>query len=193
MESFLFIFELLSGHEPVLVVPFIFNDLQVRFMGSLDARRFGAPWDHEPTCSCSAGFPTGEPADWKVGGTQRFMGRFQVVSNTRRDQDPERGHLGRFRPPGRMSVGDGGGRGDCLKGHADGRPARRSLARSWQGVPFILTSAMLLGVSCATQQWSESVDLSLANLRFEAATPLETTADFTIRVQNQTPHRLLTQ
>ena len=40
MESHLFLFELLSGHELFSEVSLISNELRVRFMGR----------DHEPTC-----------------------------------------------------------------------------------------------------------------------------------------------
>jgi LEA14-like dessication related protein len=45
--------------------------------------------------------------------------------------------------------------------------------------------ALLLG-SCATSKLAGSLEVSLVNLKFEAVTPFETTAIFTIRLQNQT-------
>ncbi len=49
---------------------------------------------------------------------------------------------------------------------------------------------LLLLSSCTTNKLAGLVELSLVNLRFEEATPFETTATFTIRVQNQSPDPL---
>lgn len=50
-------------------------------------------------------------------------------------------------------------------------------------------TAGLLG-ACATGRLAKSVEVSLVNLRFDQVTPFETTATFTIRVQNQSPEAL---
>ena len=54
----------------------------------------------------------------------------------------------------------------------------------------LLAAIAILFCSCVTNRLSEDVDVSLANMRFEQATPLETTAMFTIRIQNQMPQPL---
>ena len=54
----------------------------------------------------------------------------------------------------------------------------------------LLTAIALLLGSCATSRLSEEVEVSLANLRFGEATPLETTATCFIRIQNQMPQPL---
>ena len=46
---------------------------------------------------------------------------------------------------------------------------------------------MLSLCSCATSKLAGCVEVSLVNLRFDEVTPFETTATFTIRVQNQSP------
>jgi LEA14-like dessication related protein len=53
-------------------------------------------------------------------------------------------------------------------------------------LPALLASlcALLFG-SCATSKLAGCMEVSLVNLRFEEMTPFETTAIFTIRVQNQ--------
>jgi len=50
--------------------------------------------------------------------------------------------------------------------------------------------ALALLCSCASGPRFDAVEISLVNLRFEQATPLETTGHFTIRVQNQSPNAL---
>ncbi|MBI5387654.1 MAG: LEA type 2 family protein [Verrucomicrobia bacterium] len=52
-----------------------------------------------------------------------------------------------------------------------------------------LVTATLLS-SCATNRLADSVEVSLVNLRFDEVTPFETTATFTIRLQNQTTEPL---
>ena len=56
-----------------------------------------------------------------------------------------------------------------------------------------LLPAALFLTGCASLQQAEDIEVSLVNLRFEEATPLESTAIFTIRVQNQRPVSLLTE
>lgn len=58
-----------------------------------------------------------------------------------------------------------------------------------RGVLPALAAALFL-CGCASSRLAESVEVTLVNLRFEQMTPFETTAHFTIRVQNQTPEAL---
>lgn len=55
---------------------------------------------------------------------------------------------------------------------------------------IILCLSLLLG-ACATQKADKSIDVSLVNVQFENATVLETTARFTVRIQNATPEAFL--
>ncbi len=53
-----------------------------------------------------------------------------------------------------------------------------------------LCLSVLLG-ACASQRTAKSVDVSLVNVQFENATVLETTARFTVRLQNASPEPFL--
>jgi LEA14-like dessication related protein len=53
----------------------------------------------------------------------------------------------------------------------------------------LLTLAMLF-TACATTRTPDTLEVSLANVRFTEATALETTGVFVIRVQNQSPEAL---
>lgn len=55
-----------------------------------------------------------------------------------------------------------------------------------------LLAAVLSFAGCASLQQAKDIEVSLVDLRFEEATPLESTAIFTIRVQNQRPLPLAT-
>ena len=51
--------------------------------------------------------------------------------------------------------------------------------------------ALLLFSGCASLNRSEGLDVSVVNLQFTEATVLETTAIFTVRVENETPEPLV--
>jgi len=50
--------------------------------------------------------------------------------------------------------------------------------------------SLLLG-ACATRRDAKNIDVSLVDVRFENATVLETTARFTVRIQNASPEPFL--
>lgn len=56
--------------------------------------------------------------------------------------------------------------------------------------PILVLAASLLA-SCATIASDPGVEVSIVNIAFENATVLETTARFTVRVQNENPEPLL--
>jgi len=61
-------------------------------------------------------------------------------------------------------------------------------------INFLAALALwFFATGCASVQQTEDIEVSLVNLTFESATVLETTAVFTIRIQNQRPMPLLTE
>lgn len=56
---------------------------------------------------------------------------------------------------------------------------------------FIALCLSVMLSACATQRTAKSVDVSLVNVQFENATVLETTARFTVRLQNASPEPFL--
>ena len=80
MESHMFQKDLLTAHEPLSTVSFVFNELRVRFMESHPELLF-APCAHEPTdAQCVA------PASW----TAAVLCRFWSVRRCRKRQPPPR-------------------------------------------------------------------------------------------------------
>lgn len=68
--------------------------------------------------------------------------------------------------------------------------------RIWQHLPkgcvnTAFVAALLWLCGCASLIRSESMDVSVVNLEFAQATVLETTAVFTVRLQNETPEPLV--
>jgi LEA14-like dessication related protein len=55
---------------------------------------------------------------------------------------------------------------------------------------LLLIAMAVLFCSCVTNRLSQDVEVSLANMQFGEVTPLETTANFVIRIQNQMPQPL---
>jgi LEA14-like dessication related protein len=54
----------------------------------------------------------------------------------------------------------------------------------------LLAAIAVLFCSCVAHRLSQDVEVSLANMNFGEVTPLETTANFIIRIQNQMPEPL---
>ena len=55
---------------------------------------------------------------------------------------------------------------------------------------IVLCLSLLLG-ACTTQRAAKNIEVSLVNVQFENATVLETTARFTVRLQNASPEPFL--
>jgi LEA14-like dessication related protein len=55
---------------------------------------------------------------------------------------------------------------------------------------IVLCLSLMLG-ACATHKTARNIDVSLVNVQFENATVLETTARFTVRLQNASPEPFL--
>ena len=76
----------------------------------------------------------------------------------------------------------------CQASTCDALPSRRC-SRAAFGPTLLLTLALfsLALVGCATIRPFEGVDVSLVNVRFVQSTVWETTAIFTVRLQNESP------